>query len=120
MKEMFDQTTKNMEQAWDMWQQMIAKGPWWQEPEGSFMKQWKSWVATTRSTFDTNMDVWKTFVEQSEDSFFKMFKQSPLYNENMESRMREVWDGLKKAQQSQQEIIKSQWEKMEELMKEAE
>ncbi|MFC1836912.1 hypothetical protein ACFL2Q_19665 [Thermodesulfobacteriota bacterium] len=116
MKELFEQTTKFMEQTWDQWQQAIQKAPWMGDQEGSFAGKWGSWIATTRSACDTNMNLWKTFMEQSEENFFKMWKQSPLWNESVESQMRELWDGLKKAQDSQQDFVKSQLEKMEELM----
>ena len=120
MKDLFEQATKSMEKTWDQWQKMVAKAPLWQEPEALSLSKWSSWIATTRSTYDVNMSVWKTFVEQSEETFFKMFKQSPLWNEQLESQMRDVWNGMKKAQETQHELINDQWEKMENLLKDAE
>jgi hypothetical protein len=70
-----------------------------------------------RATYEMNMGVWKGLVEQSEENFFKLFKQSPFWNDDLEGQMREAWQGLKKAQTSQFDILRTQWEKMEDLLR---
>lgn len=117
MKELFEQANKTMEQTWDMWRQMVANAPAWQQPETDFMDKWSAWVETARSTYEVNMSTWKVFLEQSEQSFFEMFKKSPMYNEAMEAQLREAWDGLKKAQEQQEEMVKAQLQRMEDMLK---
>ena len=117
MKELFDQMTKNMEKSWDQWQNLVSKAPWWQEPEALSMAKWSSWIATTRSTYEVNMSVWKSFVEQSERNFFKMFKKSPVWTENLEAQIRQLWDGLKQAQETQHDLMLKHWKKIEDLLR---
>jgi hypothetical protein len=117
MREIFDQTTQMMERSWDFWKQTFSKSPWVEAPDTTFTGKWSSWITAMRSTYDVNVNTWKTFVEQSERTFFSTFKQAPFYNETLESQWREVWDGLKKAQDLQHEMVKLQLEKMEELLK---
>jgi hypothetical protein len=117
MKELFEQTTQMMEKSWNLWKQSFSGSPWAQDADATFLGKWSSWIAAMRSTCDANMGTWKTFVEQSEETFFKTFKQTPFYTEALESQWRELWSGLKKAQNLQQDIIKGQLEKMEELLK---
>ncbi len=117
MKELFEQTTQMMEKSWDLWKQSLSKSPWVQGADTSFFGKWSAWIAAMRSTCDTNMNTWKSIVEQSEEAFLKTFKQSPFYSEALESQWRELWEGLKKAQSLQQDIIASQLEKMEELLR---
>lgn len=120
MRELFEQTTKMMEKSWNLWQQMVEDSPLMKKPEVTFWGKWSPWIATMRSTYEVNMNAWKTFVENSEQTFFKMFKESPLYNESLETQMRGIWDGLKKAQDVQQEAVKEQLSKMEDLLREHE
>ena len=120
MKELFEQTTKMMEKSWNLWQKMVEDSPLMKKPEVTFWGKWSPWVATMRSTYEINMSAWKTFVENSEQTFFKMFKESPFYNESLETQMRGIWDGLKKAQELQQEAVKEQLTKMGDLLREHE
>jgi hypothetical protein len=120
MKELFDQTTQMMEKSWTFWKQMAAKSPLMQSQDASFAGKWSSWISTVRSSYDINMATWKTFIEQSEDAFFRGLKQAPFYNEALEKQFRDLWEGMKKAQNLQYEIIKSQMEKMEELLRKSE
>ncbi len=120
MKEMFDQATKTMEQTWDMWQRMMEKGPWWQEPQALDLARWRAWVSAMRSAYEINVRSWKIFLKHGEETFFLMFKRSPMWNEAAEAQMRSIWDGLDKALETQEEAVKQQWERMESLVKGAE
>lgn len=120
MKELFDQTTQMMEKSWTFWKQMASRSPLMQSTDAGFAGKWSSWISTVRSSYDINMATWKTFMEQSEETFFRGLKQAPFYNEALEKQFRDLWEGLKKAQNLQYEISKSQMEKMEELLRKSE
>ncbi len=120
MKELFEQMTRTMEKTWDQWQQLVSKAPMWQEPEALKLGKWSSWIATTRSAYEVNLSLWRNFIDQSEKSFFKLFKQSPIWTETLDAQIREVWDGIKKAQETQFQLVMNQWKKMEDLLKDAE
>jgi len=117
MKELLDQTTRTMKQTWELWQQMLVRTPWLEGPGTLSRNQWNSWLATMRATYEMNTGLWKSFLDQGEENFFKYFKQSPLWNESAEAQMRDVWSGLKKAQESQLDMLNSQWQRMEDLIK---
>jgi len=117
MKELLDQTTRTMKQTWELWQQMLVKAPWLEVPGTLPLSQWNSWLSTMKAAYDMNTGLWKGLLDQGEENFFKYFKQSPLWNETAESHMREVWSGLKKAQETQLDALNTQWRKMEDLIK---
>jgi len=116
MKEVFEQATQMMESSWKLWQQMLAKSPWVQQPEAAFLDKWNSWISTMRSGYELNTNTWNTFLEQSEETFFKALRQTVSHNQTAETQWREMWNGLKKACATQQELVKNQLDKMEELL----
>lgn len=119
MQDMFEQMTKTMEKAWEPWKKLMAEPPWLNKPQAPFVGDWADWIGTMRSTFETNMSAWQTFVDRGEETFFKMYKDSPAYNEAAENQMRELWQGVKKAVGTQRELAMDYFSKMESLMKEA-
>ncbi len=120
MKDMFEQWTRTMEKMWEPWQQMMKDSPLGRNVEVPFSGNWRSLIAAMRSTHEVNTAWWQTFMDNGEGLFFRMFKESPLYNENVEERMRESLDTIKKAQAVQQQLIKEQFDKIESLLKERE
>jgi len=120
MKEFFEQWTKTMEKMWAPWQDLTRDAPWLQKPELPFQGNWSSWIAAMRSTYEVNTSWWQTFMEQGENLFFKLYKESPLYNQTVEGQIREIWENIKKAQAAQTDTVKSQFEKMEAMLKEKE
>ncbi len=119
MEEWYNQTTKMMEKMWAPWKDMVSDAPWLQKPEASLMGKWGPWIATMRSTYEVNVNLWKTLLDHGEETFFKLFKESPVYSEAMEKQIREVWQELKKAQNSQEEMTKELLEKMEKLLQQS-
>lgn len=119
MKEFFEQWMKTVEQMGAPWRQMAAGPPFGHQARG-FQPKWGSWFAAMRSTYEINSSWWKTLNDQTEEVFFKIFSESPAYNEAMENQLREFWDNIKKAQQLQHDTIIEQLEKMEKLLKEQE
>lgn len=117
MKELLEQTTAAMDKTWDMWQQMFVKAPWWEAPKTMSLKSWSDWFSSMRTTYEMNAGLWKSFVDQGEENFFRLFKQSPFWNESIEGQMREAWAGLRKAQDSQIEVLRAQWQRLEDLSK---
>jgi hypothetical protein len=120
MEEMMEQATKMMESMWGPWRKMMAEPPWLKQPNAPFMSTWKPWISTMRSTYETNMSAWNTFMERGEEAFFKMFKEAPFYNEALDDRIREIWDGIAKAQKTQQDVVAQGLTKMEEMLRETE
>ncbi len=117
---MMDQWTKMMEKMWTPWSQMMTDFSWMNKADNPFQGKLSTWFAAMRSGYEINVSWWQTFIEQSEEMFFKTFKDSPLYSSSVEQQMREMYEVVKKAQTNQQEIIKEQLSKMENLMKEKE
>jgi hypothetical protein len=120
MKDMMDQWTKVMETMWSPWQQMMTEFPWSNASEMPFQGKWSTWFAAIRSNYDINVSWWQTFMEQSEEMFFKTFKDSPFYSSSLELQLRELYDGIKRAQSTQQDLVKTQLERMESLLREKE
>jgi len=120
MKDMFEQWQASMEKSWTSWQNMIKDSAWMHKPEIPFQGKWSSWVGTMRSAYEVNLSWWQTFMDQGEEAFFRMFKESPIYNSDLEGQMREFWNVMKKAQNTLQQTTKEQFEKMEALLKEQE
>ena len=42
-----------------------------------------------------------------------------MWNDALEQQMRQLWDGIKDAQETQHDVIVKQWRKMEDLLKES-
>ena len=120
MKDVMDQWAKTFEKMWGPWQQMMGDPGWFPKPEMPFQGQWSSWMAAMRSTYEVNMTWWQTFMEQGETVFFKAFKESPFYSAAVEDQIREAWEAIKKTQAAQQKLVKEQFEKIENLLKEGE
>ena len=117
---MMDQWTKMMEKMWAPWQKTMSDFQWPLKPEAPFHGKWSSWFAALRSGYEINLSWWQTFMEQSEEMFFKMFKDSPVYSQAVEQQLREFWEGMTKAQKTQTDIVKEQLQRMEALLKERE
>ena len=120
MKDMFEQWTKTMERMWEPWQQMMKDSPLGQKAEIPFADNWRSLIAAMRSTYEVNTAWWQTFMDHGEGLLFRMFKESPLYNDTVEQRMRASWETIKKAHATQQDLIKEQFDKIESVLKERE
>ncbi|MBI5572582.1 MAG: hypothetical protein HY914_21740 [Desulfomonile tiedjei] len=115
MKEILDQWTKTMGKMWDPWQKMMT--------DLDFMKgqvKWSSWLAAMRSSYDVNASWWQMFMDQTEEVFFKTFKESPFYNQAAEDQMREYGVNLRKAYTMQQDSVKEYLDRMESLLKDKE
>ena len=88
---------------------MVSDAPWLNQPDASLMGKWGPWIATMRSTYEVNVNMWKTLLEHGEETFFKLFKESPMYSDAMEKQIRDVWQELKKVQNNQSKRRKSFW-----------
>ena len=120
MRDLFEQWTTTMEKMWEPWKQMAKDAPMLQKPEFPFHGSWSAWIAAMRSTSEVNAAWWQTFMDQGEGLFFKMFRESPLHNQAIEDQMRESWQIIRNAQQTQHDLIKQQFQKMESMLKERE
>ena len=119
MQNFFEQPMKMAEQAWEQWRKTVGENPQWPaEGEKYVRNQFSQWFATMSSAYTSNMDAWNNLMAQNEDVLFKMFKESPLYNEAAESRMREACESMVKAQKTCQEIVTESLSRIEALIKE--
>jgi hypothetical protein len=116
MLDAFTQPIKMMEKTTAMWQEMLGGSPWLKKQDGSLADMWNPWLASVRSTNDLATSAWKILLEHGEDVFFKMLKESKLYNQSVESQMRQSWEAVKNAQNAQREAVEGLLEKMESLL----
>lgn len=120
MFDAFAQPMKMMERTTAMWQDMVNSSPWFKKQDVSFTEMWNPWLASVRSTNDLTTSASKILLEHGEEVFFKMLKESKLYNQAVESQIRENWESVKKAQSAQREAVEGFLGKMESLLSKAE
>ncbi len=118
MMESMDQWTKMMEKMSDPWKAMMTNIPSQMKPAVNVQDAWSAWFNAVQSGCEMNATWWRTFMDQSEDMFFKTLKDSPMRTDALEQQMRDLWAGAKKAQHTQQDAIKDQLVKTENLVKE--
>jgi hypothetical protein len=120
MKDVLEQWTKTVGKMWDPWQKMMTEQAWAKGAEAQYQAKWSSWMAAVRSSYDVNTSWWQMFLDQTEEMFFKTFKESPFYNKAVEEQMREFGSNIRKAQNMQQASVRDYLDKMESLLKEKE
>jgi hypothetical protein len=120
MLEVFEQPIKMMQKTTAFWRDMAAGAPWMKKPEASVLDFWNHWLTGVRSANELNMNAWKVLVENTEDAFFKMFKESQAYSESMEQQLRENWGILKQAQKAQQKAAEDFLVSIQNLLKKQE
>lgn len=116
MRDIFEQSTKMIEKSWKLWQQTVEDSPWMKTPKTTFWGDWTPWIANMRTAYETQLSTWQKIVQRSEESFFKMFKDSPVYDTRLEIQMRRFWEGLREAYEAQGEAVKDQLQRMEDLL----
>ncbi len=120
MENMFEAPSKMMEQAFDQWKKLMGQNVVWPAGGGPlFQENLAKWVSAMSSAYVTNMDAWNSLLDQNEDLLFKVYKESPFYNADAESRLREACNGIAKARKSYQEILKDSFTRIEEALKDA-
>jgi hypothetical protein len=70
--------------------------PWLKQRDIPFTLKWSPWIGTLRSAHEVSMSTWKTVLEQREDSFMKLMKESPLYSDALREQVRTIWQAIKK------------------------
>lgn len=120
MKDMFEQWTKTMEKMWEPWQQLMKDSPLAKKAEIPYKENWRSMIEAMRSSYEVNTAWWQTFIDHCEGLLFRMLKESPLYSEVVEDKMRESLDAIKKAHSTQQVLVREQFDKIESMLKERE
>jgi hypothetical protein len=118
MQELFDQTTKMMEKFWEPWRDLSSKSPWPTKPEAYYQGIVAPWIAAMRTAYEDGVTNWNKFTEMSEDVMFKMLKQAPMVDSEVEGRIREISLAAKKAQKTQQDLVRENFERVESLFKE--
>jgi hypothetical protein len=118
MKDVFEQATKMMEQFLEQWRKLVTGGGDWPRTTAAVSREAMSqWIATMRSACESNADAWNTLTQQGEEIFFRTFKESPLFDERVETTMRQAWSTMVRAQKAQQDVAIASMAKIEELIK---
>jgi hypothetical protein len=120
MEDLFRQSTKMMEKMWEPWKEMMANPPWLKQTDIPFTLKWSPWIGTMRSTYEVSMSTWNTVLEQSEEAFMKLLKESPLYSDALGEQVRTLWQAIKTTHRTQHDIIKEHMKQMEALLRERE
>lgn len=118
MKEFFEQWSKHMGKMWAPWQEYMGAQDWCQTMP--FQPKWSSWLAAMRSAYEVSCNWWQIFMDQTEELFFKTYKESPFFNQTVENQMREFGSNIRKAQTAQQQAVKDYLDKMEGILREKE
>jgi hypothetical protein len=119
MKEILDEWNKNMGKMWEPWQKMMG-GSDWMKVESPHQVKWSAWMSAMRSSYDVNASWWQMFLDQTEEVFFKTYKESPFYSKTVEDQMRELGGNIRKGQNLQMDSVKEYLDKMETLLKDKE
>ncbi len=91
------------------------------EADGNtLLRQMEPWIATMRSSYEMSMSTWNTLLEQSEEAFMKLFKNSPMHSDALDEQIRAMWQAVKSTHRTQQELVKEHLKQMEALLKERE
>jgi hypothetical protein len=120
MKEMFEQWQKNMGKMCEPLQKMMTDLDWQKGAGAAVPINWSSWLSALRSSLDVNTSWWRMFMDQTEEVFYKTYKECPFYNASAEEQMRQFGANLRKAHNLQQESFKEYLDKMEALLREKE
>jgi hypothetical protein len=115
MFELLQQPIQMMERTASFWQNMAADGPWLKNCEALDMNVWGRWITMMRAANEMSNNAWKTMVEGSEETFFKMLKESRLYGQTLEAQLRDGWANVKQSQTTRKEAIEEILGKMESL-----
>jgi hypothetical protein len=118
MQEMFSQAAKMMDSVWEPWRQLVENPPWVNKSQEALQQGWSNWIANMRTAYDSNMAVWDSVASQSEKAFFRMLKESPWYSGELENEIREVAEAIKNARNTQMELVKENFDRIEKLVKE--
>lgn len=120
MDKMFEQTTKMMEQACEQLRTTIGDSPFFPKTgRVAFQNNMTKWIESMNSTYASNMEAWNKLIQQNEELFFKMFRQSPVYNETAENTMRDAWSTIVKAQKAHQDVVRESLAIIENSLKES-
>jgi hypothetical protein len=118
MQNVFERSMKSMQQSWEQWQKMMSEMAFWpktgQEAAKEAMTQW---LHNMKSVFTSSAEAWNNFLNQTEETFSKMYKQSPMYSSDAEKSIQEAWEDMRKARETYQAIVKDSLEKIEQSVK---
>lgn len=116
MQELFEQQKRMMEKTSEFWQEVLSGAPWLKQTAAPFREMCNRCIAGMRSAGDLNLNAWKSMIESSEEAFFKMLKESKIYSQAAEDRLRENWRNLKLAQSAQRDAMEEFLNKMEKAL----
>ena len=108
---------KLAEITWEGWRALLDDGSLFREMEQRFFARCVPWISVMRGAYHVNVTSWNTCSGQCQEIFFRILRQSPLYNEQQENQWRRTWETVQKAQQIQQEVFADTFDRIEALAK---
>lgn len=121
MENLFEQQTRMLENIHNQWRELLKREPELPLTGGEpFRESLKALLKTMNSTYSSNADAWNAFLEQTQYAFFKMYEQSPFFNEAAKTRMAKAFGDMDKAQKTIQEMVKTNFSIIERLLGETE
>lgn len=116
MMDFLEHQRRMMEKTSEFWQEVLSGSPWLKQPDTPFKDMCDIWISNMRSTSDASLSAWKTAMESSEETFFKMLNESKVYGQAVENRLRESWGSVKKAQVAQHQAMRDFLGTMEKVL----
>ena len=117
MENPFDQARDFIQKAWEPWKELVAKPMWLSASDDSLSRRWIPIVESMRTSCETGISAWNSVSQKNEQMFFKVFKESPLHSEALESQIRAYCDQTRRAQTVYQDLLKENLAKMEDMLK---
>lgn len=118
MTETIGQGKKMMEMTWDQWRKLLADDPWAKEAETAFLSWYIPWLSVARDVYDINTTAWNTLRAQGDEFVQSLYRQTPLYSEQMASELKKLSEIVGEVRESQQRIYRDSFDKITNLVKE--
>lgn len=117
MTETIVQGKKMMEMTWDQWRKLLAEDPWTREAESALLSWYIPWLSVARDAYDINTTAWNTLRAQGDEYISSLYRQLPLYSEQMADELKKLSEIAGEARESQQRIVRDSFDKMVNLIK---
>ena len=103
LQEAYDQMARMNNEIMNYWRKVMSETPWIAGSQFSKGENWNPWLETMRSSYQMSLSSWHTIMDQSLEMFLESLKETRKYRQTLENQIRQNWEELKNAQQTQQE-----------------
>jgi hypothetical protein len=118
LHEAYEQMTKMNAEIIDYWRKVMSETPWMGGSQSFMGERSNPWIEAMRSGYQASLSGWNQMLDESLEMFFKSLKETRNYRQAMEKQIRENWEELKKAQQTQQEKTQEFFSNLANFLKE--